>query len=264
MHIKLKYSILLAAITLLLFSGCEKVIDLKLNNAEPQLVIEGGVSSRFAIHTVKISQSVAFTESNTFPAVSGAIVTINDDRGNAYSLTETSPGIYATPRFTGRSGYTYTLNVKVNNQTYTASSTMPAFVRVDKISYKESFFDSKKKIMTVHYQDPPNVVNQYHFIMFIDNVQIKNTILVNDDNFTNGRYVEDDLFQNDNDILAGQTIKIEARCIDRNIFTYLFSLREQLTGGPAPTPSNPPSNISNGTLGYFSAHTSQELSIQIQ
>lgn len=264
MRIQLKYSILVAAITLLLFSGCEKVIDLKLNNASPQIVIEGGVTNQSAVHTIKISQSVPFTNSNQFPTVSGAIVTINDDRGNVYSLTETSPGTYSTIRFTGRANYKYTLTVILNGQTYTATSVMPPTVRFDDLSYKDSFFDKNKKLVTIHYQDPGAIANQYYYIMFINNVQIKNTILVNNDSFTNGRYVDDDLFQNDNDILVGQTVTVEAQCIDNNIYTYLFSLREQLTGGPAPTPSNPPSNISNNALGYFSAHTVQRLSILIK
>jgi len=264
MRIKFKYPILLAAIILLACSGCEKVIDLKLNNSSPQLVIEGGVTNQAAIHTIKISQSVAFTATNTFPPVSGAVVSINDDRGNVYNLTETSPGTYSTPRFTGRAGYVYTLTVKLNGQSYTASSVMPFAVRFDKLSYKDDFFDAKKKLVTIHYQDPVTVANQYYYIMYIDNVQIKNTVLVGDDNFTNGRYVDDDLFQNDNDILVGQNITVEAQCIDRNIYTYLFSLRDQLGGGPAPTPSNPPSNISNNALGYFSAHTVQRLSILIK
>ena len=264
MRNQFKYSILVAAIALLLFSGCEKVIDLKLKNASPQLVIEGNVTNQNAVHTVKISQSVPFTDSNVFPTVSGAVVSINDDRGNLYNLTETSPGIYSTTRFAGRPGYKYTLNVNLNGQIYTASSTMPFVVRFDNLSYKDSFFDNNKKIMTIHYQDPANFANQYHYVMYIDNVQIKNTILVNNDNFTNGRYVDDDLFQPENDILVGQTVTVEARCIDNNVYTYLFSLREQLTGGPAPTPSNPPSNLSNNALGYFSAHTAQRMSILIK
>jgi hypothetical protein len=76
--------------------------------------------------------------------------------------------------------------------------------------------------------------------------------------------VDDDLFQNDNDILVGQNITVEAQCIDNNVYTYLFSLREQLTGGPKPTPSNPPSNLSNNALGYFSAHTVQRLNVLIR
>ncbi|RZA02926.1 MAG: DUF4249 domain-containing protein [Sphingobacteriaceae bacterium] len=264
MRIKFIYIILCASITQLLFTGCEKVIDLKLNNAAPQLVIEGNVTNQSAVHTVKISQSVPFTDSNKFPAVSGAVVTINDDRGNFYNLTETSPGIYSTPRFTGRTNYKYTLTVTVNGQTYTASSVMPPFVRFDNLTYKDSFFDSNKKIMTIHYQDPPNSANQYHYIIYIDGVQIKNNVLVNNDNFTNGRYVDEDLFQRDNDILVGNVVTVEAQCIDNNVFTYLFSLSEQLSGGPKPTPSNPPSNLSNNALGYFSAHTTQKLSTLIR
>ena len=57
---------------------------------------------------------------------------------------------------------------------------------------------------------------------------------------------------------VGDTITVEMNCIDDKIYTY-FSALLQLSGGGGPgggiTPTNPPSNISNGALGYFSAHT---------
>jgi hypothetical protein len=55
--------------------------------------------------------------------------------------------------------------------------------------------------------------------------------------------------------------------IDHTIFTYYSALLEISGDGGAGggvTPSNPPSNINNGALGYFSAHTVQKKSIVIQ
>ncbi|MEO8885626.1 MAG: DUF4249 domain-containing protein [Mucilaginibacter sp.] len=260
---KLKYHLLLAVMVLLTATSCQRVIDLKLDNAEPQLVIEGIVTSQLINQTVKISQSVPFSNSNVFPAVSGAIVTIADNHGNTYSLTEGIPGTYSSAKFQGRVGYTYTLTVQTNSKVYTATSTMPFPVRFDDLSYKDDFFSPDKKIMTVHYQDPLNVANNYHFLLFVNSVQAK-TVFVNDDNFSNGKYVDFDLYQNKSDIKVGDNVLVEAQCIDRNMFFYWFSLSQQQDNGNGPTPSNPPSNLSNGALGYFSAHTVQRLAVTIK
>ena len=261
---KIKYHILLGVIVLITTSSCQKVIELKLDNAEPQLVIEGTVTNQLVNQTVKISQSVPFTNSNVFPGVSGAIVTITDNHGNIYNLTEGVPGTYVSPKFQGHFGYAYTLTVQVNNKTYTATSVMPIPVHFDGLSYKDDFFDSKKKLITVHYPDPFNAANQYRFVLFINNVQAK-AVIVNDDNFSNGRYVDFDLYQDRSDIKVGDNVIVEAQCIDRNMFLYWFSLSQQQdNGGSGPTPSNPPSNLSNNALGYFSAHTIQRLAITIQ
>lgn len=266
MKVKLKYHIIPMLMLLIAFTSCEKVVQLKLDNAEPQLVIEGAVTNQSANHVVKISYSVPFTESNNFPPASGATVTITDDHNGVFPLTETTPGTYVTARFLGRLGYKYTITAIVNGKTYTGSSTMPAPVRFDNLTYKDGFFDSAKKTITIHYQEPANTVNQYRFVMFVNSVQVK-AIFDQDDSFTNGRYVDDDLFQDEIDIKAGDMVTIEGQCIDRDIYTYWFSLSQQgggRRGGGSPTPSNPPSNLNNNALGYFSAHTVQRLNITVR
>ena len=264
MFLKRKYHILLAAFILLASTSCQQVIDLKLDNAAPQIVIEGIVTNQAAVQTVKISESVPFSNTNTFPPVSGAIVTITDNHNNTYNLTEGVPGTYNSIKFQGRVGYVYMLTVQLKGKTYTATSVMPAPVRFDDLTYKDGFFNADKKLVTVHYQDPLNIANQYHFLMFVNGVQVK-TIIENDDNFSNGRYVDFDLFEDNIDIRIGDQVVVEAQCTDRNMFLYWFSLSQQQGGGgAAPTPSNPPTNLSGGALGYFSAHTVQRLAIAIK
>jgi len=55
------------------------------------------------------------------------------------------------------------------------------------------------------------------------------------------------------------------QCVDKKVFTYWYSLSQQGGNGFAnsATPSNPTSNISNGALGYFSAHTVQHASVTV-
>jgi len=262
---KFEYRILLMAMILLVASSCQKVIDLKLDNATPQLVIEGNLTDEEGTQIVTISKSLAFSAANNFPPVSGAVVSISDSTGFPNILTEKSPGVYVIFPYQGFYGRTYTLTVKVNGVTYTASSTMPQPVTLDSLSAKSDDLGKKNlRTVVVNYQDPPNVPNQYRFVLTINSKQV-NTVFTNDDSFINGRYVKEELFQTGTDIHHGDTARVQMQCIDKNIYKYWFSLSQQQNNGPGGgvTPSNPPSNISNGALGYFSAHTVSNQGITI-
>jgi len=54
-------------------------------------------------------------------------------------------------------------------------------------------------------------------------------------------------------------------CIDENVFKYFFELRQLLNANPfnEATPANPDTNLTNGALGYFSAHTIQSKSLTV-
>jgi len=265
-HMKLKYLIIALTVILLAYTSCQKVIDLKLNNAAPQLVIEGNVTDQFQPQSVMLSTSVPFSAQSVYPPVSGATVTITDKALGTFTLVEGPKGTYSTVPFKGNYGDTYTLSVQTGGKTYTATSTMPNLVPLDSLTVRGDVFDNKNsRTITVNYQDPPNIANQYLFVMYINNKQV-NTIFTNDDSFTNGRYVQGDLFQNDIDINLHDTVTVNMECIDENIYKYWFSLSQQQGSGPGggTAPSNPPSNLSNNALGYFSAHTAHTKAVVIE
>jgi len=262
---KFKYGLLFMAMVLLLVSACQKVIDLKLDNSAPQLVIEGNLTDQIGAQVVTISKSVSFSAADNFPPVSGATVSISDSTGIPNTLTETVPGTYVIFPYQGFYGRTYTLTVKVNGITYKASSTMPLPVQLDSLTAKEDDLGKKDlRTIVVNYQDPPKVPNQYRFVLTINQNEV-NTIFTNDDSFTDGRYVREELFQTGTDIHHGDTARVEMQCIDKNVYKYWFSLSQQQNNGPGGgiTPSNPPSNFNNGALGYFSAHTVSNAAITI-
>jgi len=258
---KLKLLATLIAL-LVVIMGCTKVIDLKLGNDSGKLVIEGNITNLDSPRYIKLSRNVPFTSTNTYPAVSGATVVVTDDKNNTYNFTEGPPGTYSCPAFEGNSGSTYKMTVVSGGTTYTASSTMPGMVPLDSITEKKADFNTNSNLreITVHYQDPSGIANQYRFIMWVNNVQV-NTVFAYDDEFSDGRYVNGDLVENSNNIYAGDTVKVEMQCIDKPIYTYWFTLMEQGFGGPdgGVAPSNPPTNITPAVLGYFSAHTSQTI-----
>ena len=72
-------------------------------------------------------KSVNFTQTNTFPAVSGATVTLSDDAGGLEKLAETSTaGMYRGSKLLGQAGRRYTLRVETGGQSYVAASALPA------------------------------------------------------------------------------------------------------------------------------------------
>jgi hypothetical protein len=261
------YKLYIASLFILLvITSCDKVIDLKLGNVTNQLVIEGNVTNTQGPQYVKLSTNVSFSSANTYPPVTGATVIVSDEVGNSYQFTEGPSGTYSNNRLVGITGSTYTMKVTALEKTYTASSVMPAFVALDSITSKTSTFNSNKnqRQIAVHYKDPAGTANQYRFVMYVNDVQVKRVFATNDD-FTDGRDVSLDLWEDDIDIYPGDRVTVEMQCIDKSIYTYWFTLMQQGNNGPggSVTPSNPPNNITPTVLGYFSAHTTQTKSLVV-
>ncbi len=252
---------------MLALSSCERVIKVELASSPNQIVIEGNLTDRLEQQIIKISQSIPYTESSNYPAVTAANVKVTDDKGRSWTFKETQPGVYTFGPLKGEAGRTYTLIAKIKDTVYTASSTMPTRVKLDRIKSKEySYFGGESRSVEVSYQDPENVANQYRYIMKINGHLVKQ-IFVDNDRFTNGNSGPRPLFHNPENekdkIKIGDKVEIEMQCIDKNIFTYWYTLATHAQNGPGGgvTPSNPPSNIDNNALGYFSAHTSETSTI---
>lgn len=256
-------------ILMVFITSCEKVIDVKLDSVDKKYVIEGNITDQPGTCQVKITQTKDFDENNTFPGVSGAIVTVSDNGGTPVVLTETSTGVYETTAINGTVGHTYTLTVNVGGQTFTAPSTMPVLVPFDSIYIDErTFFGDLRKVPTLMYKDPEGKGNGYHFIEY-KNGERESTIFVRNDDYTDGNDITTGLlsFGGDDDdedeIKTGDTIRVVMECIDAAGYKYWSSL--EAAGGDSnnATPANPVSNIKGGALGYFSAHTTEEKTIVV-
>jgi hypothetical protein len=257
------------SLLVLCFTSCKKIIDVDTESSEPQLVIEGNITDKFVAQQIKISRSVPYTSQNIYPTVSGASVLLTDNRGNTFNFSESQPGLYAFG-MRGVPGVTYTLQVKVDGKTYTATSKMPALVKLDSIGVlSNTFFNTERKTAAAFLTDPVNDVNFYHFNLYVNDVLSKR-IYVNNDRLTNGNKLRIQLYYEKNEdddkgLITGDNVAVEMETIDSNIFDYWYSLSQQSDRGPnqGTTPSNPTSNISNGALGYFSAHTYQRINIKV-
>lgn len=251
----------------LLFASCEKIINLDYKNNQSKIVIEGNITNEPGPYFVRIINSIALKETGTYPTIDDAMVIISDDAGNSELLTPQGNGYYSTSTLIGIEGRIYTLTVETEDQTYMAQSTMPKLVPFDSIRVEEVSIhgDTEYDLVPV-YTDPEEKGNNYRFVVSINNKLINQHLVLNDEvkngleNTLKLKINDDDL-----DLKPGDLISIEMQCIDKRVSVFYTTLALIDDSGPGggTTPSNPLSNISNGALGIFSAHTVENKTIVI-
>lgn len=249
------------AAALLLIAGlssCEKVIDVKLDEADKKIVVDAVLTDQDGGCVVKLSKTKKFEESNNFVGLPGAVVSIKDEAGAVTPLSESAPGIYKHPTLKGLPGKAYELTVQVEGQTFTGTSTMPLPVPLDSVYIKtQKFFDEDETFANVIFTDPAGVRNYYRLVQYVNGEKSKGNFLLDDD-LSDGKLFNSTLyFLPDDDkkkIKSGDVVKIEMQCIDMAVNKYWFSLEQSANGSSSSAaPSNPVSNLSGGALGYFSA-----------
>ena len=243
---------------LISLSACVDVIQLDLNSTNPAVVIEGRITDHDSSNEVRITQTVDFNQANEFPPITNAQVVVQDlTAGLADTLTQSYPGVYSITKLRGISGHRYQLNVKIGERTYSALATMPPKVTLDQVSYTTDSRLGETSIRTVAtYTDPASPGNYYRFVNY-QNGLASRTFFVRSDAFTNGNRVSQTIRDENITIRPGDRMVIEMQCIEKAVFEYINGLA-QLQGdniNQGVSPTNPPTNLSGGALGYFSAHT---------
>ena len=250
----------LALLMLLVFSGCQKVINVDLNEAAPHIVIEGLINDQRGPYTVTISKSGSYFNQPVLQMVSGAQVIITDSFGTLDSLKEISPGVYLTSKTRGISGRTYSLKVVSENQEYDGSSTIQSHVDIDSLMLVKSTSqrldlggnDRNPNHIEIHcfFKDPVEK-NFYRLKVFKNDSINTQSYRLYDDQYTNGEESELRVAF----ATVGDTFRIELLSLDQSTYEYYRTLSDLLFTNPifGSTPANPNNNINNGALGYFGA-----------
>ncbi len=238
------------------FISCEDVIDIKLNNTEPKIVIDAKIYDKFQPATVILTKTTDFFDTLTFNTVSGAEVIISDNDGNTVTLPETdSVGIYQT-NFFGEVGKTYTLTVNAEGKTYTANAEMKPPIIID--SLKAKYRTNPLPYQDLGYEiscwlkDSANY-SEFAKLDIYKNQQKSYEIYLFEDTYTNGNQFVykfyNETFQ------PGDTAVVIVSSCDRYVYEYLYTYAEITSDAfqDSGTPYNPTSNISGGALGYFGA-----------
>lgn len=264
----MKQQLLYIFLLFLLLYGCEKVIDVDLNDAAPAIVIEGSLSGYPDFAKVKITKTSSYFDDSKSPTVTGANVVIADENGGRYVLQEEVDGVYTSDKIALQVNSSYKLTVETGGETYTAESTLPPPVYLDSLDYfyEDSFvFFEDGYVLQTFFTDPANIENYYRFRIFVNGEMQINTgnFYVFNDRFTDGKRLEVDI--RNVEIVPSDTVVVQLLSIDKPAYDFYTTFEDLMFNNPgSAAPANPITNLSNGALGYFSAWTSSTKSIIIQ
>jgi hypothetical protein len=265
----------------IIFWSCDEPVYLDVNQAEPQLIIEGQVTNVAGHQYVKITRSAGFYDSGKTPRVIDATVRILDDLGNEFSLIHNpgnqadSAGYYLpqTP-FTGEIGRTYKLEATVDGQLYEATDKLFYVTPIDSLAYRldeEEQEDPEvygKFYEVMIYAKEPQETKDYYLFKFFRNDSLK-TDFDTDIYFTDDETLGENIDGVSSPIYfaPGDRARCEIYSISRDAFVFYSDLQSLLNndGGLfSQPPSNSRSNISNGALGFFQASALHASEIEIK
>ena len=263
----LTYIIIIAA-TLLAVS-CTKELDIDYNNITPFYVVQGEITNKPAKALLTMSRNM--DDAQKAVGIGAAEMVLSDDLGKSETLVFGSDGYYHAPSgWTGETGRTYTLKVRLNGKEYTASSTMRPAVTLDSVHFVWlSSAGMKMMLMKCMHTFPKGEDLSYTYLTFTKNGNFYRNHTdkqINPDN-TKGQVLvgcttekvmeENDPEKQDVILHEGDKVHCELWSIDKNVHQYFTSLKSSQQNA-----STPITNFSAGITGYFSAHHVSEVDLE--
>ena len=251
-------------LTVLLFSNCEKVVDIDVPTIEPKLIIDASFEVLFnespvtANVSVKLKLSTDYFD-DTIPTVSDAIVFLtNTTNGSVINFSDVNlTGNFAPIiNFIPKDAIEYELTVIYKSETYKGNATKVKSTQIDSaIQGDETLFSGKEIEVKVAFKD--NVDNENYYLFNFTN----NLFLPLEDRFFNGTNYNFSFFYQEEEIEVPTNVTVTMSGITKDYFTYFRILQNQSgTSGGGPFQSVPSSllgnvinttNEANFPLGYF-------------
>ena len=255
---------ILPVLIVLLFSNCEKVVDINVPSIAPKLIIDASFEVLFdempvrSNTVVKLKLSADYFD-ETIPTVSDASVFLTNTTDNSIiNFVDLNLDGNFTPAtiFTPKDTVVYELTVIYKNETYKGKATKVKSAPLESvIQGDETLFSGKEIEVKVAFKDPVEKENYYLF----DFTETK--FLVLEDRFFNGTDYNFSFFFQEEEIELPANVTVRMSGITKEYFTYFRILQSQSgSGGGGPFQSVPSSllgNIINTTneanfpLGYF-------------
>lgn len=237
-------------------TACEQEIDIKLNETEPKVIIEGWVSDQPGPYTFKLGHSASYLGTGKESPISGATLILSDEMGTRDTLVEQQPGWYNSTTFRGQQQHNYFLEVQAEGEVYMARDYLP---RVNNISasgyeYIDTLIFGEGYYVGILAQEPAGIGDFYQFRYWRNDSLFNsiNDLIVSDDRLVDGN-LSPFLFPYPNEL--GDTIVVEIRAISQATYDFFQTFYQQASGGSpfGSAPDNLKTNFDNGALGWFGA-----------
>jgi hypothetical protein len=265
--------------------SCSEPFGVKTGDSPPVIAVYGTLTNEPDRHSVQVTVSSSYFDAAPNRGVSGAEVTLSfENNVLRYAEVSGSPGLYRTiDTVAGKPGTKYTLRVRADfkgnkfPKTYEAVSTMPELCVPESVQVRR-IQQSGRNLYSVHpyFQDSP--AKDFYLVRYkINDSTIYNQLFrytITDDKGFNGQYVNGIMFNIFNDISEkgkheenpdteraylqkGDRLTFGISKIEPGFFDFIQQCKQgrngenPFFGGP---PSNFVTNLTNGAVGYFSAH----------
>ncbi len=266
-----KYIKIFALFILIIATSCEDVIDVKVPNSEPRLVVEAfldwqkGTSGNN--QTIKLSTSTPYFDTNTNNNVVGATVKVtNNNTNDEYVFVDQNDGTYTITNFLPIINNSYTLEIVYNGETYTANESLISVPEIKRTEQSlDGGFDDEVLDVSIFWDDPIDQEN-YYLLKLIEEGDLFPILEDDSDEFSNGNemneFFEKDKDENDDqeEFNPGDTVDITLYGISERYHNYIQILIEQYDSGGDPFSQVPAeikgnciniSNPDNYAFGYF-------------
>ena len=249
---------------IVLFTNCEKVIDVDVPSIEPKLIIDASFEVLFdespvvANTVVKLSLSADYFDDTIPPATNASVFLTNLSDNTIINFTdENEDGNYEPLiSFIPADDVEYELTIVYDNETYQGKATkVKSTPFTEIIQGDETLFSGEEIELKISFTDNVDAENYYLF-----NIDTYNFITI-EDRFFNGTDYNFSYFYEDENIEFPKNIDLKMSGMTKEYYTYfeiLVSQGGQAGGGPFQAiPSSLSGNMINKTneenfpLGYF-------------
>ena len=263
----------------LIFISCETVIDPRLEQTEPVLVVDAWLTAHSKDQTIKLSQTQPYFQNASIPAVTGATVSLkNDTDGRTFAFTETSNGVYQwqpanSADSLGKIGDAFTLSIATGLDSYISNSTIGRVPKIDSVTftYQEASGAFPEFYLGEFWAfDPPGRGDAYWIKTWRNDTLLLKPSEINiafDAGFTESAPIDSSVFiapirsaitpfetDDDGNILQpyepGDSVYVEILSLNKAAFNFLFevSIQTDRPGGFGELFASPFANVSTNVF----------------
>lgn len=263
----------LPVVSLVLFYSCEKIIDVDIDPADRQLVINAAICIDDSLHTAYVSTSGNYTNGEGIEPVHIDSMILTDPMGNRMPFNSASIGEYTLSGVLLSAG-SYSLEVFHNGVVVYANSNTSGVVPIDSLYFVEmeggfgpggggggsggpGGSGAASYELHVVFKDTPGVSNYYRITYSVNGVP-KEVVLTANDDLSDGSVIDYTVFRSS--LRANDTVDVSLWSIDEGSYLFYSTLQDVLMVNPftSSTPFNPSSNLSSG-LGVFCVYKRSDM-----
>lgn len=250
-----------------LIVSCQKVIDVEVDEADENIIIDASYNANDEVVKVKVTRSVALFSGQDTEGVNGASIEIVSPDGEVYVLNELGDGEYEYTDLIPLYNESYVMKASIEGLDYEATAFLPSVIPLSFLSrefVEESLFGEEGYVVFMNIPDPGGD-NFYRATRVVNGEKLTDLSdqFLFDNSFSQGNFQIVPFFGSRYEI--GDTISVRLKSYSEEAFTYfddLFALSSD--NGQSAAPANPRTNWNNGALGVFNAFGYDEKTIIIE